>query len=40
VSIVFNAFRRLAKNYSPSERTTLIHDTAVQVYRIAVQGGL
>ena len=35
-TIVFNAFKRLSKDYSPSERAALFHDTAVQVYRIAV----
>ncbi|HKA44447.1 MAG TPA: amidohydrolase family protein [Burkholderiales bacterium] len=34
-SVVFNAFKRLSKDYSSSERTALFHDTAVRVYRIA-----
>jgi predicted TIM-barrel fold metal-dependent hydrolase len=35
-AVVFNAFKRLSKDYSPGERAALFHDTAVQVYRIAV----
>ena len=35
-TVVFNAFKRLSKNYSPSERAALFHDTAARVYRIAV----
>ena len=35
-SVVFNAFKRLSKDYSTSERTALFHDTAARVYRIAV----
>jgi predicted TIM-barrel fold metal-dependent hydrolase len=31
---VFNAFKRLSKDYSPGERAALFHDTAVRVYRI------
>ena len=32
--VVFNAFKRLSQQYSPSERAALFHDTAVRVYRI------
>ena len=34
--IVWNAFKRLSKDYSTSERAALFHDTAARVYRIAV----
>jgi predicted TIM-barrel fold metal-dependent hydrolase len=34
--VVFNAFKRLSKDYSTSERAALFHDTAARVYRIAV----
>jgi L-fuconolactonase len=33
--VVFNAFKRLSKEYSTSERAALFHDTAARVYRIA-----
>ena len=33
--IVWNAFKRLSKNYSASERAALFHDTAARVYRIS-----
>jgi predicted TIM-barrel fold metal-dependent hydrolase len=36
-TVVFNAFKRLSKNYSPDERAALFHDTAARVYRIARQ---
>ena len=32
--VVWNAFKRLSKDYSPSERAALFHDTAARVYRI------
>ena len=35
-TVVFNAFKRLSKDYSASERGALFHDTAARVYRIAV----
>jgi predicted TIM-barrel fold metal-dependent hydrolase len=35
-AVVFNAFKRLSKDYTPGERAALFHDTAVKVYRIAV----
>lgn len=34
-TVVFNAFKRLSKGYSASERAALFHDTAARVYRIA-----
>ena len=33
-TVVFNAFKRLSKGYSVSERAALFHDTAARVYRI------
>ena len=33
-TVVFNAFKRLSKEYSPAERSALFHGTAVRVYRI------
>ena len=35
-NVMYNAFKRLSRAYSPSERATLFHDTAVKVYRIDV----
>jgi predicted TIM-barrel fold metal-dependent hydrolase len=35
-TVAFNAFKRLSKDYSTSERSALFHDTAARVYRIAV----
>ena len=32
--VVWNAFKRLSKGYSASERAAMFHDTAVRVYRI------
>jgi L-fuconolactonase len=32
--VLWNAFKRLSKGYSPTERAALFHDTAVKVYRI------
>ena len=34
--IVFNAFKRLSKSYSASERATMFQDIATRAYRIAV----
>ncbi len=34
-TVVFNAFKRLSKGYSASERAALFHDTAARVYRVA-----
>jgi predicted TIM-barrel fold metal-dependent hydrolase len=33
---MYNAFKRLARAYSPPERAALFHDTAAKVYRIDV----
>ncbi len=33
-TVAFNAFKRLSKGYSASERAALFHDTAARVYRI------
>ena len=33
--VLFNAFKRFSKSYSPSERAALFHDTAVRAYRVA-----
>ena len=35
-NVVFNAFKRLSKSYSASERAAMFHDTATRVYRIRV----
>ncbi len=34
--VMYNAFKRLSKGYSASERAALLHDTAAGVYRIDV----
>lgn len=33
-NVLFNAFKRLSRDYSPDERAAMFHDTAVSVYRI------
>ena len=33
-NLMYNAFKRLSKDYSPTERANLFHDAAVRVYRI------
>ena len=33
-NVMYNAFKRLSRNYTPTERAKLFHDTAVQAYRI------
>jgi L-fuconolactonase len=33
-TVIWNAFKRLAKNFSPTERADLFHDTAARVYRL------
>ena len=33
--VLYNAFKRLSKGYSPTERAAMFHDNAVRVYRIA-----
>ena len=35
-NVIFNAFKRLSKNYSASERAAMFHDNAVRVYKIDV----
>ena len=35
-NILYNAFKRLCKDYSASERAAMFHDTATAVYRIEV----
>jgi len=32
--VLFNAFKRFSKGYSPTERANMFHDTAVKAYRI------
>ena len=32
--VVWNAFKKITQNYSPSERAALFQDTACRVYRI------
>jgi predicted TIM-barrel fold metal-dependent hydrolase len=32
--VLYNAFKRFSKEYSPTERAAMFHDTAVKVYRI------
>jgi predicted TIM-barrel fold metal-dependent hydrolase len=34
-NVLYNAFKRLSKGYSPAERAAMFHDTAARVYRIA-----
>ncbi len=33
-NVMYNAFKRLSREYSPSERAAMLHDNAVRVYRI------
>ena len=35
-NIMYNAFKRLSKDYSASERAAMLHDTAARVYKIDV----
>ena len=35
-NVMYNAFKRLSKGYSPAERAAMFHDTAARVYRIEV----
>jgi len=35
-NVMYNAFKRLSKGYSASERADMLHDTAARVYRIDV----
>ena len=34
--VMYNAFKRLSKSYTPTERAQMFHDTAVRVYRVPV----
>jgi predicted TIM-barrel fold metal-dependent hydrolase len=34
-NVLFNAFKRLSRPYSPSERLAMFHDTAARLYRIS-----
>jgi predicted TIM-barrel fold metal-dependent hydrolase len=35
-NVLYNAFKRLSRGYSPTERAAMFHDNAVRVYRIDV----
>ncbi len=35
-NVMYNAFKRLSKSYSDSERAAMFHDTAARVYRVEV----
>ncbi len=35
-NVMYNAFKRLSRGYSDSERAAMFHDTAVRVYRVDV----
>ena len=35
-NVMYNAFKRMSRGYSATERAALFHDTATRVYRIAV----
>jgi predicted TIM-barrel fold metal-dependent hydrolase len=35
-NVLYNAFKRLSREYSPDERAAMFHDTATRVYRINV----
>jgi len=34
-TVMWNAFKRISKNFSPDERAALFHDTAARVYRLS-----
>jgi predicted TIM-barrel fold metal-dependent hydrolase len=34
-NVMWNAFKRFSKSYSPAERAAMFHDTAARIYRIA-----
>jgi L-fuconolactonase len=34
--VMYNAFKRLSKGYSATERAAMFHDTAARVYRVEV----
>jgi predicted TIM-barrel fold metal-dependent hydrolase len=33
--VLYNAFKRFSKEYSPTERAAMLHDTAARAYRIS-----
>jgi predicted TIM-barrel fold metal-dependent hydrolase len=33
---MYNAFKRMSKGYSASERAAMFHDTAARIYRVDV----
>jgi predicted TIM-barrel fold metal-dependent hydrolase len=33
-TVLWNAFKRLSRDYSDAERSALFHDTAAKVYRL------
>jgi L-fuconolactonase len=33
--VIYNAFKRLSKGYSATERAAMFHDTAARVYNIS-----
>jgi predicted TIM-barrel fold metal-dependent hydrolase len=33
-TVIWNAFKRIAEDFSPQERAALFHDTAAKVYRL------
>jgi len=33
-TVLWNAFKRISKDFSPEDRSALFHDTAVKVYRL------
>jgi L-fuconolactonase len=35
-NVLYNAFKRLSREYSPVERAAMFHDNAVRVYKVAV----
>ena len=35
-NVMYNAFKRMSKDYSASERAAMFHDTAARVYRVDV----
>jgi predicted TIM-barrel fold metal-dependent hydrolase len=39
-TVLWNAFKRLSRGYSPSERAAVLHDTATKVYRLEEEPAL
>ena len=33
-NVMYNAFKRVSREYSPTERAAMFHDTAVRVYSV------